>query len=106
MLAACAAVIVSAGCGEPTSLAGSPAVSAPMTSAPGAEVTVRGTVQRGIEPNSLVLSTADQEYLLVHPTPALQPGVMAVVRGRPARTEHVTMCMQGTPLVVLDASVR
>lgn len=66
-----------------------------------AEVAVRGTVVRGVEPNCLVLSTGRREYLLVRPGPELRPGTEAVVRGTP-RPGMPTTCMQGTPLVVRE----
>ncbi|WP_019807876.1 hypothetical protein [Saccharomonospora halophila] len=67
-----------------------------------AEITVRGTVVRGVEPNCLVLSTGRREYLLVRPGPELRPGTEAVVRGTP-RPGMPTTCMQGTPFVVREA---
>ncbi|PXY22192.1 hypothetical protein [Prauserella muralis] len=69
---------------------------------PGEEITVRGTVASGVEPNCLVLSAGGREYLLLEPEPVLKPGVQAVVRGR-THPNQATTCMQGTPLRVLDA---
>ncbi|MBB5159786.1 hypothetical protein [Saccharopolyspora phatthalungensis] len=65
---------------------------------------MRGVVRRGVEPGCLVLGTAERQYLLVNPSPALRPGVTAVVRGR-LEPALVTTCMQGTPLVVSEARI-
>lgn len=103
--AACIAVVVPAGCGAPAPPpADSTVTPAPTTSVPASEVIVYGRVQRGVELNCLVFKTTDREYLLVRPPPALQPGVVAHLRGRP-EPGMVTTCMQGTPIVVLDARV-
>ncbi|MEV0705010.1 hypothetical protein AB0I53_44825 [Saccharopolyspora sp. NPDC050389] len=96
-VALCAALVALAGCAEaPTNL---PVVPVQVQSG---EVTVRGVVRSGVEQGCLVLSTADREYLLVHPPSTLRPGVTAVVRGR-LEPGMVTTCMQGTPLVVSEA---
>ncbi|WP_007026037.1 hypothetical protein [Saccharomonospora iraqiensis] len=65
------------------------------------EVTVRGTVARGVEPNCLVLFTDRKEYLLLRAGPGLRPGTEVVVWGTP-RPGMPTTCMQGTPLVVRE----
>lgn len=65
-------------------------------------MTLRGEVRKGVELGCLVLNTGGREYLLVHPTSELRPGVTAVVRGR-IEPSMVTTCMQGTPLVVSEA---
>lgn len=82
-----------------TSVTTTPAAPSPK---PGKEITVRGTVATGVEPNCLVLASGGREYLLLEPEPMLKPGVRAVVRGR-TEPNRATTCMQGTPLVVLDA---
>lgn len=63
------------------------------------EVTARGTVERGVEPNCLVLAADDREYLLLEAGPEVRPGVEVTVRGT-TRPDLPTTCMQGTPLVV------
>ncbi|EHK84870.1 hypothetical protein ACWGRK_12120 [Saccharomonospora azurea] len=63
------------------------------------EVTVRGTVQRGVEPNCLVLTVEGRQYLLLEAGGQVRPGVEATVHGT-TRPNLATTCMQGTPLVV------
>ncbi|KHF45625.1 hypothetical protein MINT15_08420 [Saccharomonospora viridis] len=65
---------------------------------------VHGTVERGVEPNCLVLVTDEQEYLLVNAGPEVRPGARVVVRGTP-EPDLVTTCMQGVPLVVDDVDL-
>jgi hypothetical protein len=68
------------------------------------QVLVHGTVERGVEPNCLVLVTDEQEYLLVNAGPEIRPGARIVVRGTP-EPDLVTTCMQGVPLVVDDVDL-
>ncbi|MEY7973062.1 hypothetical protein AB8O38_13795 [Saccharomonospora xinjiangensis] len=70
----------------------------------GAEVTLRGTVSRGVEPNCLVLTAGGREYLLLEGGPEVRPGAEVVVHGT-LRPGMATTCMQGTPLVVDDADL-
>ncbi|HKA67609.1 MAG TPA: hypothetical protein VKG85_00680 [Actinomycetes bacterium] len=65
-------------------------------------VTVRGTVVAGVEAGCLLVG----DYLLVVSDPAdqqvLQPGASVEVTGRPKPT-MMTICQQGTPLIVSSA---
>ncbi|WP_040922057.1 hypothetical protein [Saccharomonospora xinjiangensis] len=70
----------------------------------GTEVTLRGTISRGVEPNCLVLTTGGREYLLLEGGPEVRPGAEVVVHGT-LRPGMATTCMQGTPLVVDDADL-
>lgn len=70
----------------------------PASPSEGEEVTVRGTVQRGVEPGCLLLVTSEREYLLLD-TPQLRVGRQYLVRGK-TRPSAATTCMQGTPLAV------
>lgn len=71
---------------------------------PGAEVTLRGTVTRGVEPNCLVLAAEGREYLLLETGPEVRPGLEVTVRGT-VRPDVATTCMQGTPFVVDDVEL-
>ncbi len=101
-----------AGCSDPggpeAPSPGRPPATTPQQPAPGptegAEVTLRGTVTRGVEPNCLVLATGGREYLLLEAGPDVRPGVEIAVRGT-VRPGMATTCMQGTPLVVDDADL-
>lgn len=68
------------------------------------QVRVHGRVERGVEPNCLVLVTGGREYLLLNAGPEARPGARIVVRGTP-EPELVTTCMQGIPLVVDDVDL-
>jgi hypothetical protein len=86
--------------GNPT---GSPPVNPPGTTKP-AEVTLRGSVQDGVEPGCLLLTAQDGRlYLLLGgDRQVLQSRSEVVVRGRP-QPDVATTCQQGIPFTVLDA---
>ncbi|WP_307849451.1 hypothetical protein [Qaidamihabitans albus] len=103
------ALFVLAGCGEspdpsqPPPPAGPPATTttkAP-TPEPGEQVTLEGVVQRGVEPNCLVLMAEERQYLLLGADEQVEPGDEVVVQGR-AVPDQPTTCMQGIPVEVTD----
>jgi len=114
-----AAVVLLAGCAEPGQVpagGSSPTPSVNSTTSPTAsptgssgpaqlgEVTVRGTVQEGVETGCLLLAAADgTQYLLIGGDPqVVRAGASVVVVGR-LQPGMVTTCQQGTPLVVVSA---
>jgi hypothetical protein len=79
----------------------SPSLSA--TGPPLAEMTLTGMVEEGVEPNCLVLHTAEKTYLLLGGDRAVVKGGAKVkVRGRP-EPSLMSHCMQGEPFQVLEA---
>lgn len=76
----------------------------PLPSCEGDEVTLTGTVQKGVEPNCLVLQAEEgRQFLLLGGDPqVLRSGEEVVVDGTsvPGRP---TTCMQGVPFLVGDA---
>jgi Protein of unknown function (DUF5818) len=93
------AVLLVGACAEPDRDDSGPAAGGPTTS-PG-ELTVTGTVTKGVEPTCLLLD-ADEggRYLLVGgERGTLRPGARVQVTGRVDRSLLGT-CQQGEPLVV------
>lgn len=73
-------------------------------SSPGAQVTVTGTVEAGVEASCLLLRTGSVSYLLLGGDPAVvKAGARVRVTGV-VRTDIMTYCMQGVPLQVTAAS--
>lgn len=98
-----AAALAATACGSP---AEQPPATVPPTSisastpAGGETVTVEGVVASGVEPDCLVLRTAQDTYLLLGgDREALRPGQRVRVVGR-SQPGTPTTCMQGTPLQV------
>jgi hypothetical protein len=79
----------------------------PVTTPPagkGRFMTIRGTIQPGVEPGCLILSTDNEVFQLVGPPTAnLKAGMTVEVSGAPDKT-LVTTCQQGTPFVVTKIS--
>jgi hypothetical protein len=79
----------------------------PVTTPPagsGRFMTIRGTIQPGVEPGCLILSTDKGVFQLVGPpTAGLKAGMSVEVSGAPDKT-IVTICQQGTPFVVAKVS--
>jgi hypothetical protein len=87
----------------PASPTGRPPGTPPaMTTAP-AELTLRGSVQDGVEPGCLLLTAQDgRQYLLLGgDRQVLQSHSEIVVRGRP-QPNLATTCQQGIPFTVSD----
>jgi len=106
LLAGCASVGSDSGDSD-SAASSAPGSGSPSTQPPTGEptespVTVRGTVVAGVEAGCLMLG----DYLLVISDPAdnqvLQPGADVEVTGRPKPT-MMTICQQGTPLIVSSA---
>jgi hypothetical protein len=65
------------------------------------EVTLRGVIQPGVEPNCLLLDGEGGPYLLLGGQQVLQAGAEVVVRGR-VEPDTMTICQQGVPLMVTE----
>jgi hypothetical protein len=65
---------------------------------PGA-TTISGTIQRGVEPNCLMI---DGYQLVGGPRDVLVPGARVTVTGQP-QPDMMTTCQQGTPFAVESA---
>jgi hypothetical protein len=65
--------------------------------------TVSGTVAAGVEPDCLLLSGGNTQYLLVFDDPAIRSaaavGAKVTVTGR-AEPDMLSTCQQGTPFIV------
>lgn len=67
------------------------------------EITVTGSIEEGVEPNCILLKTADKSYLLLGGDRALiQQGGRLTVRGTP-QPDLMTTCQQGEPFRVAEA---
>lgn len=104
-----AAVLLAAGCADPGGEEGPgapPASSQAPTGSPAPDETVlRGTVIDGVEPNCLVLSTEQGQYLLLGgDQDVLREGEDVVVEGIP-QPGRPTVCQQGIPFTVTEARV-
>ena len=124
ILSALAAVLVLAGCADPTLQPGggggaptsAPSTTAPATSIPkpvptkpvptkqaGGEVTIDGVVEAGVEPGCTVLRSGETSYLILGEN---------VPMGVPVRVTGVlqpgvlTTCQQGTPIRVTKVQRR
>ena len=103
-LALAAAVASAVACGAQATPGGSapPVDLASSRAAPG-EITVIGTVYKGVESGCYLLRTSGRPYLLIGSDPDLRDvGARLIVRGD-ARPGAPTTCMQGIPLYVTDA---
>jgi hypothetical protein len=68
-------------------------------------ITLRGTVQAGVEAGCLIVSTAEGTFQLVGPrTGGLKAGMTVEVKGAPDET-IATTCQQGVPFVVTEVEV-
>ncbi|MGH3516504.1 MAG: hypothetical protein ACRDQ7_03635 [Haloechinothrix sp.] len=106
LVIAATAFVSGAACGERVPPAGpgspEPTTSAPNPSPPpGAETTLRGTVEAGVEAGCLVLSVNDKVYLLLGGEPRPRPGSRVEVTGQ-VDTDLMTTCQQGLPFVVTE----
>jgi hypothetical protein len=71
--------------------------------APPSSVTVRGEVKAGVEAGCLMITSGGQQYQLVGGDRALlRPGRSVEVVGV-VQSDLITICQQGTPLVVRQA---
>jgi hypothetical protein len=65
--------------------------------------TLSGTVAAGVEPNCLILQSADSHHVLIFADPALRSqatvGSSITVTGR-AKPSQMTTCQQGVPFIV------
>lgn len=98
---------VLAACGQPartppsSSQASTPPQPTPSPS--GQELTLRGTVEPGVESGCLILVTGGQEYLLLGgDRNVVTAGADVVVQGVP-RPGQQTTCQQGVPFEVKNA---
>ena len=79
------------------------AVPIPPTGGANGEITVTGVIEEGVEPNCMLLKTADKSYLLIGGDRALiQQGGRLTVRGKP-EPGLMTTCQQGVPFQVAEA---
>ncbi len=84
----------------------SPTVSADLPATPSAGrgrfMTIRGTIEPGVEAGCLILTTSHGVYLLVGPqTAGLTAGMTVEVKGAPDDTV-ATACQQGIPFIVTE----
>lgn len=129
ILAAAAAILLAAGCAEPTEPSAPPPTGTPTlpgltTPAPpggptlppqlpvsppqvpptdrAGEATITGVVTAGVEPNCVLLQTEHGEFLLFGPaSEQVQMGSTITLRGMP-RPDMASTCQQGIPFEVTE----
>src|SRR5207253_9287454 len=80
-------------------------VPSPSSSGPGAsgEMTLTGTVEKGVEAGCLLMRAGDKLYLLVGGDRAVvKEGARLTVRGMPS-PQLISYCQQGEPFQVMEA---
>lgn len=89
---------------SPTFTEDLPLTTPPPPAGRGKFLTIRGTIQPGVESGCLILSTPEGTFLLVGPRTAnLKAGMTVELSGAPDET-IATACQQGTPFVVTQVS--